>query len=177
MSGASAAIERPEHDFYPTPPWPVRLILGELPCARVVLDPCAGDGAILRVARDAWGCEAIGYDVDPERLWGNPPIDALALDRWHEADLILTNPPFRLAREFVDRALAEAAPRRATVAMLLRLAFLASKGRAALHQDRPSDVYVLGERPSFTKDGATDRYDYAWFVWGPFCGGRWKVLT
>lgn len=171
--------ERPVHDFYPTPPHVVRAILDFLPMVGPVLDPCAGDGAILRVVRDAWRLDTVGYDIDPERNFtahSGGHRDALSSEPWAEVPLIITNPPYSLALAFVERALREVAPRRGTVAMLLRLSFLAGVKRWELHQDHPSDVYVLSSRPSFTKDGQTDRYDYAWFVWGPDRGARWRVL-
>jgi len=77
-------------------------------------------------------------------------------------DVALTNPPFSLARPFVEHARGMADH----VVMLLRLNFLASAGRAPwMRQDAP-DVYVLPNRPSFTGKG-TDSIDYAWFHWGP----------
>jgi len=56
--------------------------------------------------------------------------------------------------------------------MLLRLNFLASRKRHGwwnLH--RPSALFVLSQRPSFTEDGQTDATDYAWFYWGAFHSG------
>ena len=48
----------------------------------------------------------------------------------------------------------------------------------------PPDLYVLPNRPSFTKNGNTDSIEYAWFVWGHdryVSGGQarpsvWKLL-
>jgi len=176
--------ERPEHDFYPTPPHVVRMILPFLPVVGPVLDPFAGDGAIVRVVRDEWGIDTIGYDIDPARRIGahvSEHRDSLSEKPWAEVPLIVTNSPYTAdsgnARQCVERVIREIAPRRATAAMLLRLGFAAGKTRFDLHQDYPSDMYVLAARPSYTKDGKTDRYDYAWFVWGPDRGGRWRVLS
>jgi hypothetical protein len=85
----------------------------------------------------------------------------------------ITNPPFRLAQEFIDAALACADH----VVMLLRLNYLASKGRWPFMSRHTPDVYVLPNRPSFT-GGKTDSIEYAWFVWrpGPRSEGRLRVL-
>ena len=86
--------------------------------------------------------------------------------------MIITNPPFYLAEQFVRKSLSCATH----VAMLLRLAFLETRKREALHEEFPSDVYVLSRRPSFMSNGATDSCAYAWFVWGPGRGNRWEIL-
>jgi hypothetical protein len=80
--------------------------------------------------------------------------------------VIITNPPFTLAEEFVRKSRQEAA----YVVMLLRLSFLASKRRHGwLSYDMP-DVYVLPQRPSFVRNAkghaGVDSSEYAWFFWG-----------
>ena len=103
--------------------------------------------------------------------------DALAVE-WPEADIAIFNPPFTHAREFAWKAIDwRALDQRRTVAMLARLTFAESKARRELHQEHPSDVYVLSERPRFRGDTkGTDSVTCAWFVWGPGRGGRWWVL-
>lgn len=88
--------------------------------------------------------------------------------------LIWTNPPYKLGQAFVERALDEIDPM-GTVAMLLRLAFMAGQGRRGMWTRRMADVYVLPKRPSFVH-GKTDNSEYAWFVWGPERGGEWSRL-
>lgn len=172
---------RRENDFYETPAWCVRSILAHLPSANV-LDPCAGSGAILNAVY-ADDPEAVmwGLEIDPKlatlaRARGHmiETRDALSIEPWPETDVILMNPPFNLAEEFVRRALAEAAPATWVVA-LLRLNWLAGMKRVKLHTAHPSDVYVMPRRPSFTGKG-TDSCEYAWFVWRRFAGGRWQIL-
>lgn len=171
-------------DFFATPPDVVHAILPHLPRLRP-FDPCAGDGALLTAAWDGFG---EGYEIDPGRAKEAESRghfvdvrDALTEDPWQSDDgeppeLIITNPPFLLAEEFVRRAIAEVAPVHGTVAMLLRLAFLESVKRAAFHALHPADVFVLSKRPSFMSNGKTDSSAYAWLVWGPGRGGRWRVL-
>ncbi|WP_436663579.1 hypothetical protein ACOALA_13645 [Alicyclobacillus acidoterrestris] len=76
-------------------------------------------------------------------------------------DFIITNPPFSLAQEFVEKSLTLAN----CVIMLLRLNFLASGKRKEFWEKHPpTAIHVLTKRPSFTGTG-TDATDYAWFVW------------
>lgn len=79
-----------------------------------------------------------------------------------QVDLIITNPPFSLALQFLEKSLSEAP----TVVYLLRLRFLASVKRGAWwHMHPPTHQFVLSKRPSFTGDGRNDSADYAWFAW------------
>lgn len=178
-------MTRPVDDYYVTPEWVTAAIVPHLPRGQVALDPCAGDGAILRVLVAAPYRTLVGFennvrrasdasDVDPSLHILT--VDALGAESWGAFDVCVMNPPFRHAHAFVARALVEALPQRATVAALLRLGFLASRKRAALHRAHPADVYVLSRRPAFTGTSRTDATEYAWFVWGPGRGGRWQGL-
>jgi Uncharacterised methyltransferase family (DUF6094) len=187
--------ERREADFYPTPPSATLALLPELhaqpagwpapvslPQGALVFDPCCGDGAILDVARQS-GYRTIGFELDEgrareasERLHTVDCRDALEARFWPRCDALVTNPPFSLAKEFVDRAFAEGLPERVDCAFLLQLDFAASQGRARWHGMHPSDILVLSKRPTFAYDGS-DMAEYAWFIFGPGRGGRWRVLT
>ncbi|WP_334433144.1 SAM-dependent methyltransferase [Bradyrhizobium sp. AZCC 1610] len=83
-------------------------------------------------------------------------------------DWIITNPPFRLAEEFVLRALSEA---RKGVAILARSVFLESVGRYdAIFRDIPPTKFAqFSERVPMVR-GRLDRKastatGYAWLVW------------
>lgn len=185
MSATGRGTEREENDVYETPGWATDIILRELPPARWAIDPSAGSGLIL----DRLGVHAAnlaGFDVDKNMVAqaqsrGHSVTCRDALDdaNWGEPDLVVMNPPYRLALQFVQRAIAEVAPRYGTVAALLRLNWLAGQRRRAFHQQCPSDVYVLAKRPSFIRKSyittGTDATDYGWFVWGPSRGNRWFV--
>ncbi len=156
-------------DFYATQAWCTRAILPHLGTPRVVLDPCCGDGAVLDVVREEWATvERWGIEIDNGRAIASgmdhrvAHRSALIDQRWPACDLVLTNPPFGLAMEFVQRAIHECAV--GTVAMLLRLPWLASQKRAPWLRANTPSVYVLPRRPSFTGKG-TDATDYAWMVW------------
>lgn len=87
-------------------------------------------------------------------------------------DVIVSNPPYSHALEFVQHALTLAP----VVCMLLRLPWLASIRRVEWHKENPAHVCVLPKRPSFTADGKTDATEYAWFIWGTEHGGKWTIL-
>ena len=175
-------------DFYASPAPVVDAILPFLPFAGTIAEPSCGDGAILeRVALARPRGRLLGFELDPGRAEQArvrvPSAEVRTGDflHWSERNaiddlgLILGNPPFTFAQEFVEACIRLAAPTRATVAMLLRLAFAESEERADFHEEHPADVYPLANRPSFTGDG-TDSAAYAWFVFGPGRGNRWTPL-
>ena len=173
--------ERRADDFYATPAWCTRAIFRALDLRRIVsvLDPCCGDGAILDIATEmTYGALRYGLELDVARAdhaaleHSVRCVDALA-DDWPMAQAIVTNPPYALAQEFVQRA-ADQCPS-AIRAFLLRLNFLGSAKRAGWLRASMPDVYVLPRRPSFTGKG-TDATEYAWMVWGPGRGGRVGIL-
>ena len=153
-----------EADFYPTPAWATQAILRRLrPTGPVfrILDPCAGDGAMLRAAAEMWPgipMSLRGLEIHDGRAQiaiarGDCTIetrDALDQTPWPDHDLSLSNPPFKLAEVFVRRAIMERGfnPQK-RAAVLLRLAFLESAERVELHRAHPADVYVFANRPCF----------------------------
>ncbi len=148
-------------DQYETPEWCVRLLLPHLQRGDV-LEPCCGTGQIAKVIHETWngsGDYINGFEIDPDRA--DAARDSGYFDNVNAGDflesqlilaqrrwpLVITNPPFSLALEFVKRSLEVAD----TVAMLLRLAWLSSQERNAFHREHPSDLIVLPKRPSFAK--------------------------
>ncbi len=181
-------LERIEGDYYATPAWATELILDELwlPTNARILDPSAGEGAILDVAA-ARGFTTCGYEIDGIRA-GNCrnrhstiQCDALGPAPWCHASAIVGNPPFSKALEFAEKAAQWAEAHGTVAALLLRLAFAESKSRVEFHRSYPSALRVLSERPRFRVDTrGTDSSAYAWFVWDrryqPMVEG-WRVLA
>lgn len=156
------ATSRLAHDGYQTP------IDSITPLLRYVdfrddptyFEPCRGDGHI--------------YDLIPCRRKNYCEIkegkDYLAKHRLTDVDIIITNPPFNQALDFLQKSLREAH----TVIYLLRLSFLASQTRKAFWQShKPTHIFILTKRPSFTGNG-TDNTDYMWCCWDR--GNRIKTL-
>ena len=160
MSSTGRNDVRRVDDFYATPSWCVEAIqpyLPERPCH--VIDAGCGTGAIAKALtyetniitgvetdeeRYLAACEhcrmVLHGDFLDERTVGDADIPLI--------ELVIANPPFKLAMEFVRRGL-EIAGENGTVCMLLRLAFLESQGRRDFNQANPYDVYVMPQRPSF----------------------------
>lgn len=143
---------RRKNDSYFTPEYTINSLLNflSIPHETSFLEPCFGNGSIYNKIN----CQKKYF---AEVASG---IDYLQKD-FIDIDLIITNPPFSLAQEFLEKSLSEAK----TVCYLLRLNFLESQKRYTWWQDKtPDKLLVLSKRPSFTGKG-TDSQAYAWFVW------------
>lgn len=133
--GASNHCEHPRQaeDYYATEPLATQLLLQLERFDHHVLEPSCGEGHISEVLRDA------GYDVTSrdlvDRGYGEV-ADFLAIDNvsWHGD--IITNPPYRYAQEFVEKALC-IIPDGNKVAMFLKLTFLEGKSRRKLFRTAP----------------------------------------
>jgi hypothetical protein len=159
-------------DDFPTPPWATRgliehvldgkEIFGEMTC----LEPACGAGYMARVLkeyfREVRAADAYDYGYGDERDFLTYPYEANAVD-W-----VITNPPFRLAEEFVMRALTVA---RRGVAILARTVFLESVGRyhGIFRQHPPTKFAQFVERVPMVRgrldSKATTATGYAWMVW------------
>jgi hypothetical protein len=107
--------------------------------------------------------------ADANQYGYGPVRDFLTdLSETNAYDWVITNPPFRLAEEFVLKALRVA---RIGVAILARTVFLESVGRyETIFRDQPSTKFAqFVERVPMVRgrlDGkATTATGYAWFVW------------
>lgn len=167
-------------DFYPTPRWCTELLFehaykvsdGYWPTVRSVLDPAAGDGAILDVARER-GFSTYGLELDPvraeaARAKGHQMGQGDALERsWPRADMAVANPPYTLAEAFVRKALEwrHCRMNECRIYTLLRLSFLEpTQTRRELLGAYCPDVLILPRRPVFDGRG-TDSITSAWFCW------------
>lgn len=161
MSAEGRGARGIELDNYPTPSWCVRRMLEAAPwnaegaATRPILEPCAGEGAIVRELKKAYpsselcawelrDTRAALYSAGANLTWIG---DALASGtHWPAIEygmgLCLTNPPFTLWHEFAKRAVACSR----WTALLLRIGALAHCRRHGL--PTPS-LYVLPDRPSF----------------------------
>ena len=139
-------------DFYPTPPWCYENLEIDWSMFSSAHEPCRGDGRIQFFLEEEKGITCSYSEITEEKDF---------FDHDQKTDLILTNPPFSLAKELIDHSLALSQ----TCIMLLRINYLGSIGRHEWWKENtPTALHVLSKRPSFTGKG-TDATDYAWYVW------------
>lgn len=185
---------RADKDYYETPDEATYPIMAE--CIQhglvdgwdTVLDLGCGDGRLGRAAGAAYEFETggkatvTGVEADAER-WGIArrngvrcyagelamyDHDSLAVS----PGLVISNPPFSAALEFLEFALAYHLYDHSDVLFLLPVGYLGSQGRHEFWKANPPDAMrVFSKRLSFTGDGKTANADYAWFYWGGALGG------
>ena len=165
--------ERPESDYYATDPESLEIFLHKLGEDNITLNTniwecAAGDGALSNVLKK-YGYRVRSSDIYKRGFEDNEIIDFLeAQERW-DGD-ILSNPPYSLAQEFVEKAL-ECVQDGSKVIMYLHLQFLESKGRRELFDTNPPKyIYVNSARQVCYKNGDTTRkmssaVCYCWFIW------------
>ena len=165
MDGMSK--KRQKDDFYPTPPEAVEALINAEKLPRDIWEPACGDGAVSKPLIDSKH-NVISTDLN-DFGYGKPGVDFL-MELRPLASAVVTNPPYKLANEFVIKCLDMKLP---YFAMLLRLAFLEGKQRRAEIYDRqpPARVHVFSERLTMWKgdeeqlEGSTGFIAFAWFVW------------
>ena len=83
---------------------------------------------------------------------------------------IVTNPPYKYAKEFVLQALKVIAENK-KVCMFLKLTFLEGKERKKMFKEfPPKTIYVSSSRIKCARNGDFNSFEssaacYAWFVW------------
>lgn len=175
MSATNRGAVRNKADFYATPLETVYSLLDNYDGIKptdLILEPSAGNGNIILGLRNRGyknHITAIELRAEEENNLLNLS-NAVGIYNFLEKgspikyDVIIGNPPYSLAQEFIDKSLSLLTPGGRLI-FLLRTNFLESKKRFIWWQDKiPSRLYVLSKRPSFTGKG-TDATSYSWFIW------------
>ena len=145
--GASShsATERQAEDYYATSPEAVEWLLRLEQFQGPILEPACGEGHMSRVL------ESAGYAVTSrdlvDRGYGEPDCDFLAIDNTEWNGDIITNPPYKYAQEFVEKALS-IIPEGHKVAMFLKLTFLEGKNRRQMFRITPPSSSMSAVRAS-----------------------------
>lgn len=170
--GASNGVEedREINDYYATDPIAIELLLNEVEFDHSIWEPACGDGGLSKVL------EKSGYEVKSTDLiyrgYGEGGIDFLSCSEKWDGDII-TNPPYKQAQEFIERALSIVRPGN-KICMFLKLTFLEGKKREKLFSEFPPKyIYVSRKRILCAKGGDFEALKnsggsaiaFAWFVW------------
>lgn len=161
-----AAEEREEHDFYATDPIAAEKLLELEQFAPHIWEPACGQGHLAEVFK-RHGYDVLATDLI-NRGYGVGGVDFFKCDTQFDGDII-TNPPHKYAKEFVEHAL-ELIPPHHKVAMFLKLTFLEGKGRQELFQRKElKTLYVSSARLACAKNAEFDKYSgtavaYGWYV-------------
>ena len=174
---------RVENDYYATPFNATEALLnalnksGDTLSGDRILEPSAGEGHIVKVLKDFYPYNEIfandlvyresriGIDV-------NGGIDFLTYESHQKFDTIITNPPFALAQEFIEKALTLTKRR---VIMFAKIQLLEGEKRRKMFDNTPLKyVYVFSKRINPLRNGEEKDENgkpwastmcFAWYVW------------
>ena len=161
--------ERQPHDYYATEPKAIELLLAEEKFSPCVWECACGEGHLGKVL-EANGHNVIATDLVYRGYGERTSIDFLETNVRNFDGDVITNPPYKHALEFVQKALAVVRPGK-KVAMFLKLQFLEGKARKRFFEcNPPKVVYVSSSRLICAMNGDFKKYTssavaYAWFVW------------
>lgn len=161
--------DREDNDFYPTPDNAVYELLKREEFVGSIYENACGDGAISKILeKELHNNKVISSDLI-DRGYGDSEVNFITYDYgdW-KVNNIITNPPFSLGTQFVQKSLAMTNNK---VAMLLKIQFLESGKRYDLFKNSPlKKVYVFSDRLEINKNGikggkGKTMFCFAWFVW------------
>ena len=175
LVGGSVNYERVDNDFYATDKNSVRLLFENADIHGVnFYEPCVGQGHIADVIKEYFPkAKVLGSDlVDrgyPDTLKRDFIKDTFEM----KTDWVITNPPYSLAKDFIDRSLSVALK---GVAMFLKIQFLEGQARKEWFKNSPLKyVYVFSARQPSLNGGMENNPKtgkkwantmcFAWFVW------------
>ena len=176
LAGGNSISKREENDFYATDPETLKLFLYEFwkdnSFEGDILEPACGQGHISKTLEEMLpSFNIISTDLI-DRGYGQGGIDFLTYDYGRTFGTVITNPPFSLAKEFIEKGLEVS---KKYVIMLCKIQLLEGVKRKDMFLNTPLKyVYVHTTRQATWKGGKpTDSKGkkwattmcLAWFVW------------
>lgn len=169
--GASShsLTERQPDDYYATDPKAVELLLEQENFSNNVWECACGEGHISKILEE-YGYNVRSTDLIYRGFGEEKPVDFLKTDNVNLKTNIITNPPYKFAQRFVEKAM-KSIDNGFKVAMLLKLQFLEGKSRKQMFKKYPPKIiYVSSSRLKCAKDGNFEKLGssavaYAWYVW------------
>lgn len=171
LAGGNPARGRMENDFYATHPDSTKALLEVEEIIYPAWEPACGEGHIAKLIDDP---SLVKTDL-VYRGFGRGEVDFLTTAEFddYEFRTIITNPPFNLFQEFVEKALKVATNK---VIMFGKLQALEGQKRATFLQKTPlRTVYVFKKRQQPMRNGKCNDEEtgkkmsstmaFAWFVW------------
>lgn len=175
--------EREENDFYATDPKAVSSLIKKLDDYNIVLpdtiiEPAVGTGNIAKPFKEI-GKTIIPYDIVDRGYPGTIVNDFLKVDNLQDNKCIITNPPYKYAKDFVEHSL-DLINDGEYLINLLKIQFLEGKARRELFAKYPPKyVWVFSERIGCYKNNEplenSSAICYCWYIWQKGFSGRPEI--
>lgn len=177
LAGGNSTSKREENDFYATNPETLKMFLYEFWKDNTfegyeILEPACGQGHISKTLKELLPNFNITSTDLIDRGYGVGGIDFLTYDYKKMFDVVITNPPFSLAKEFIEKGLKISNKH---VIMLCKIQLLEGTKRKEMFFNTPLKyVYVHTTRQATWKEGKpldsngkkwATTMCLAWFVW------------
>lgn len=157
--------EREENDFYATEPRVIAELFERENFSDLIWECACGQGHLSEAMKEQEK-EVISTDLIA-RGYGGCNVDFLKQTSGYDCDII-TNPPYKYAQEFCEKAIELTGNK---VAMFLKLTFLEGQKRKKFFEKYPPKIiYVFSSRRKCALNGrfedtGSSAAAYAWFVW------------
>jgi len=158
--------EREKHDYYATEPSVIDALFNVEEFSSCIWEPACGEGHLTERMREL-GKIVFNSDLI-DRGCNNETMNFLNYTKRIPTGDIITNPPYKYAQEFVEKAMEYTSNK---VAMFLKLTFLEGQKRKKLFEKYPpKNIYVFSARKKCALNGdfkntGSSAACYAWFVW------------
>lgn len=170
ISGGNPARGRVKNDYYATHPDSTKALLAVEEILYPALEPACGEGHIAKLLDES---QTISSDLI-DRGYGGIDDYLNGQQSYSGIRTVITNPPFSLFQEFVEKSLKVASDK---VIMFGKLQALEGNKRATYLQTTPLKyIYVFKKRQQPLRNGsnidpltgktmASSTMAFAWFVW------------
>lgn len=174
LSGMSTIRERVEEDYYATPYESTKALLNNVNFIGDFLEPCVGGGHIADIIKQYYNTEIFCCDL-VDRGYPNTLVTNFLTHKFsRKFDNIITNPPYSLAQEFLEKGM-EVINNGGKIAMFLKIQFLeGAKRREMFIKYPPKCIYVFSKRQNPWRNGSpvdekgkpwNSTMCFAWFIW------------
>ena len=174
LVGGSGIFEREKDDFYATDPSSTKALFEALNISGdTFYEPCVGQGHIAEVIKEYFPNAVVKGGDLVDRGYPDTQLGDYLLTNQENVDWVITNPPFKIAKEFTTKSLSHT---NKGVAMFLKIQFLEGQARKDWFKDTPLKyVYVFSKRQQPWRNGESinpntgktwsNTMCFAWFVW------------
>jgi len=159
--------EREQNDYYATDPTAIDDLFAVEKFSDRIWEPACGEGHLSK-RMEHFGKGVYSTDLI-DRGFGHGNVNFFDVVRPLLCTDIITNPPYKYAQEFIEKALELTGNK---VAMFLKLTFLEGKKRKFFFAKYPpKTVYVYSYRKNCAQNGDFMKFPqdkaicFAWFVW------------
>lgn len=176
IAGKNKNQQSADFEFYATNPKATEALLeNEQFTGTLFLEPCVGAGHIASEIKRHYPHAAIDcIDIVDRGYPGTIQADFLQFETAKKYDAIITNPPYSMAKEFIEKSLTLLSEN-GKAAMFLKLQFLEGEKRRELFDNYPPcKIYVFRRRMATWRNGAPKDENgkswatticHAWFIW------------